>query len=99
MSETKTTSLITLPPSNVAIVATPAQSPTLEVRALQIRGAHDEVATAVLTVVERALDAGVHLLAAKDEVGYGRFEAYVATAASPCEVLRTTCVWLGKKKS
>jgi len=52
-------------------------SPTLEERAVKIRNAHIDVAAAILTAVERALDAGLELKAAKDEVGHGRFEQYV----------------------
>jgi hypothetical protein len=61
----------------LVVIPTPPP-PTLEERAMQIRIAHNDVATAVLTAVERALDAGLQLIAAKEEVGHGRFETYVA---------------------
>src|SRR5882757_9374238 len=51
---------------------------TLEERAVQIRQAHVDVAAAILTAVERALDAGLQLSAAKAEVRHGGFETYVA---------------------
>ncbi len=52
-------------------------TPSLEDRAFQIRRAHDDVAAAILTAVERALDAGLQLVAAKAEIGHGRFALYV----------------------
>jgi hypothetical protein len=82
MSETmKNVLSITSPPavSAVELVVIPTPPPpTLEERALQIRIAHGDVAAAILTAVERALDAGQQLNAAKAEVGHGRFETYVA---------------------
>jgi hypothetical protein len=51
--------------------------PSLEERAIVIRRAHDDIASAIHNIVERALEAGLQLLAAKDEVGHGRFETYV----------------------
>jgi hypothetical protein len=67
------------PMSNGALVLVPASPPpTLEERAIQIRKAHIDVAAAILTAVERALDAGLQLSAAKADVGHGRFETYVA---------------------
>jgi hypothetical protein len=63
----------------VALVVVPPEpkAATLEERAIQIRLAHNDVAAAILTAVERALDAGLQLLAAKDAAGHGRFELYV----------------------
>ena len=78
-----TTKLLSIPVSpatsqgELVIIPTPPPL-TLEERAMQIRIAHNDVATAVLTAVERALDAGLQLTAAKEEVGHGRFEGYVA---------------------
>jgi hypothetical protein len=67
------------PMSNGALVLVPASPPpTLEERAVQIRKAHIDVAAAILTAVERALDAGMQLTAAKADVGHGRLETYVA---------------------
>jgi hypothetical protein len=63
-------------PTRGELVVVP--SLTLEERAVQIRNAHVDVAAAVLTAVERALDAGLQLTAAKAEVGHGNFETYVA---------------------
>jgi hypothetical protein len=81
MSETKHKSVETLPTpatgGQLVVIPTPP-APTLEERATQIRVAHNDVASAVLTAVERGLDAGLHLSAAKAEVGHGRFETYVA---------------------
>jgi hypothetical protein len=73
------TPLPTLPLSGVALVVIPPEPspPTLEERAIQIRLAHNDVAAAILTAVERALDAGLQLIAAKEDAGHGRFELYV----------------------
>ena len=60
------------------VVVSTTPPPTLEERALQIRQAHIDVAAAILTAVERALDAGLQLSAAKAEIAHGRFETYVA---------------------
>jgi hypothetical protein len=81
MSDTTKQLQTTIVPSTscgqlVAIPTTPP--PTLEERALQIRQAHIDVASAILTAVERGLDAGLQLSAAKAEIGHGRFETYVA---------------------
>jgi hypothetical protein len=82
MKDTATKSSETaLPPptSHGALVVIPTSPPlTLEERAVQIRKAHIDVAAAILTAVERALDAGLQLSAAKADVGHGRFETYVA---------------------
>jgi hypothetical protein len=82
MKDTATKSLETTsspPTSNGALVVIPTSPPlTLEERAVQIRKAHIDVAAAILTAVERALDAGLQLSAAKADVGHGRFETYVA---------------------
>ena len=82
MSETTNKRLETTlspPMSSGALVVIPASPPlTLEERAMQIRKAHIDVAAAILTAVERALDAGLQLSAAKADVGHGRFETYVA---------------------
>jgi hypothetical protein len=81
MSDTATKSALSqaLSPrtSSGALVVIPPPL-TLEERAVQIRQAHIDVAAAVLTAVERALDAGLQLSAAKADVGHGRFETYVA---------------------
>jgi hypothetical protein len=54
-------------PAVVATPLTPVPAPTLEERAEHIRQAHRDIAGAVLTAVERGLDAGLNLIAAKDE--------------------------------
>jgi hypothetical protein len=64
------------PPS--AVVELVPAPPSLEDRAALIRSAHNDVAAAVLTAVERALEAGLQLIAAKAQIGHGRFETYVA---------------------
>jgi hypothetical protein len=80
MSEIKqqpSTALTPLSRGDLVVIATPP-APTLEERATAIRTAHVDVAAAILTAVERALDAGLQLSAAKAEVRHGGFETYVA---------------------
>jgi hypothetical protein len=82
MSETTNKPLETTlaPPksSGVLVVVPASPPPSLEERAVRIRKAHIDVAEAILTAVERALDAGLQLSAAKAEVRHGGFETYVA---------------------
>lgn len=74
------------------LVVIPTPPPlTLEERALQIRQAHIDVASAILTAVERALDAGLHLKAAKDDIGHGDWTAYIARCGLP---MRTAQSWM-----
>jgi hypothetical protein len=54
-------------PAVVATPLTPVPAPSLEERAEHIRQAHRDIAGAILTAVERGLDAGLHLIAAKED--------------------------------
>jgi hypothetical protein len=76
MTETKNKLPLAPPPSPVVELV--PVTPSLEDRAAVIRRAHADIAAAILTAVERALDAGLHLIAAKAQIGHGRFETYVA---------------------
>jgi hypothetical protein len=81
-------------PDVVATPLTPLPPPSLEERAERIRKAHKGMVSAVLTAVELGLDAGLELIAAKEECKRRKlpFEPYV----NNCGIsMRAAQNWMG----
>ena len=72
--------LISVPPvqhTRGELTLVPPAPPTLAELTALIRLGHNQVETALLTAVVRAIETGKALIAAKKQVGHGNFENYV----------------------
>jgi hypothetical protein len=93
MTNTTANKLPLAPPPSPVVELVPV-APSLEDRAAAIRKCYDDVSSGILTAVERALDGGLHLLAAKADPRTGKHGRWAAFVARSGLQMRTAQNWM-----